>query len=113
MVFADAGYQGIEKRKGEIKNAQTVWHVGMLLGKRKLLSDKGDALISKVLKRLKAKVRAFVEHPFHIIKNIFGLKKVRYKGQTKNTAQFYTLFALANLLITRRRSDMLCATGAS
>lgn len=112
MVFADAGYQGIEKRTGEIKNAQTVWHVAMRPGKRKLLSDKGGELISNVLERLKAKVRAFVEHPFHIIKNIFGLKKVRYKGLAKNTAQLYTLFALANLLITRRRRDMLCATGA-
>jgi IS5 family transposase len=46
------------------------------------------------------------------IKNIFGLKKVRYKGLAKNTAQLYTLFALANLLITRRRRDMLCTTGA-
>jgi IS5 family transposase len=112
MVFADAGYQGIEKRTSEIKNAQTVWHVAMRPGKRKLLSDKGGELISNVLERLKAKVRAFVEHPFHIIKNIFGLKKVRYKGLAKNTAQLYTLFALANLLITRRRRDMLCATGA-
>ncbi len=113
LVFADAGYQGIDKRTNEIQNPNTVWHVAMRPGKRRLLSDKGGELISKVLERMKSKVRACVEHPFHIIKNIFGLKKVRYKGLAKNTAQLYTLFALANLLITRKRRDRLCATGAS
>ncbi|MFN7309255.1 MAG: transposase, partial [bacterium] len=49
-----------------------------------------------------ARVRALVEHPFHWIKNIFGLKKVRYRGLAKNTAQLFTLFALANLMIARR-----------
>jgi len=33
----------------------------------------------------------------------FGMKKVRYKGLAKNTAQLFSLFALANLLIAKRR----------
>jgi hypothetical protein len=28
----------------------------------------------------KASVRAFVEHPFHIIKNLFRHRKIRYRG---------------------------------
>jgi IS5 family transposase len=54
------------------------------------------------LERLKAQVRARVEHPFHIIKNLFHYRKTRYRGLAKNTAQLHTLFALANLIIARR-----------
>ena len=43
----------------------------------------------------KASVRAFVEHPFHIVKNIFCHRKVRYRGLAKNRHQLDTLFGLA------------------
>jgi IS5 family transposase len=43
-----------------------------------------------------------VEHPFHIVKNRFRHKKLRYRGLRKNTAQLYTLFALANLAIVKQ-----------
>ena len=46
--------------------------------------------------------RAVVEHPFHIVKNLFRHKKLRYRGLKKNTAQLYTLFALANLVIVKQ-----------
>ena len=49
-----------------------------------------------------ARIRARVEHPFHIIKNRFGLRKVRYRGLAKNTKQLFTLFGLANLVLARR-----------
>ena len=65
------------------------------------------------MERVKAAARAKVEHPFHIIKNRFGLKKVRYRGLAKNTAQLFTLFGLANLLIAKRRLFALQARGAS
>ena len=47
-------------------------------------------------------MRAPVEHPFHIVKNRFGHKKLRYRGLFKNTAQLYTLFALATLVIVKK-----------
>ncbi len=53
-------------------------------------------------KRLKASIRAKVEHPFRVIKRQFGFTKVRYRGLNKNTAQITTLFALSNLWMTRR-----------
>ena len=37
------------------------------------------------------------------MKNLFHYKKVRYKGLEKNTAQLHTLFALANLMIAKRK----------
>ena len=58
--------------------------------------------VTLLLEKAKAQVRARVEHPFHIIKNLFKHRKVRYRGMSKNTAQLYSLFALANLVIARR-----------
>jgi len=47
-------------------------------------------------------LRAIVEHPFHVVKNLFGYRKVRYRGLKKNTTQLHSLFALANLYQPRR-----------
>jgi IS5 family transposase len=110
-VFADAGYQGADKRD-DATGAN--WHVAMKPSVRK--KWKKQPRIGKLLdcvERVKASVRAKVEHPFHIIKNRFGLKKVRYRGLAKNTAQLFTLFALANLLIAKRQLFDLQARGAS
>jgi IS5 family transposase len=52
--------------------------------------------------KLKASVRAKVEHPFRVIKCQFGFTKVRYKGLAKNTAQLITLFALSNIWMARK-----------
>lgn len=47
--------------------------------------------------------RAFVEHPFHVIKRLWGFAKVRYRGLQKNTVRVFALMALANLYLVRRR----------
>jgi len=46
---------------------------------------------------LKASVRAFVEHPFRIIKCQFGFKKALYRDIAKNDNKLAVLFALANI----------------
>ena len=99
-VFADAGYQGAHKRPDAKEDV--TWHVAMRPGKRKLLdkADPIDALTDQV-ERIKASIRAKVEHPFRVIKRQFGHVKVRYRGLAKNTAQLHTLFALANLRMVR------------
>ena len=48
-------------------------------------------------------VRAKVEHPFRVIKRQFGHMKTRYRGLAKNRAHLFTLFALGNLFLVRRR----------
>lgn len=67
-----------------------------------------DALIDQI-ERIKAGIRAKVEHPFRVIKRQFGYAKVRYRGLKKNTAQLMTLFALSNLWMARGK---LLAAGA-
>jgi IS5 family transposase len=59
--------------------------------------------IDEDINRLIAKVRARVEHPFRVIKRQFGYLKTRYRGLAKNRAQLFTLFALGNLFLVRRR----------
>ena len=53
--------------------------------------------------RIIAMVRAKVEHPFRVIKRQFGHVKTRYRGLAKNRAQLFTLFALGNLFLVRRK----------
>ncbi len=48
-------------------------------------------------------MRAIVEHPFHVIKNLFGYRKVSYRGIAKNEAREKAQAALVNLYIARRR----------
>jgi transposase, IS5 family len=100
VAFGDAGYRGVQKRE-EAKAPK--WHVAMQPGKRRQLDPtrKWAQMLEKA-EQLKASVRAKVEHPFHVMKNLFRHKKVRYKGLAKNTAQLYSLFALANLVIAKR-----------
>ena len=100
VAFGDAGYQGVEKRPDA--NAQVNWHVAMRPGKRRALDKTKplDALIDKI-EKLKAQMRAKVEHPFRVVKRQFGFVKVRYRGLKKNTAQLVTLFALSNLWMVR------------
>ena len=53
--------------------------------------------------KIKSSVRAKVEHPFLIIKRIFGFVKTRYKGLAKNAHRLFVTCALTNLYLTRRR----------
>jgi transposase, IS5 family len=100
LAYGDAGYQGIDKRADADKAVS--WQIAMRPGKRKALNkdDPADALIDKA-EKLKAGIRAKVEHPFRVIKRQFGFVKVRYRGLKKNTAQLFTLFALSNLWMMR------------
>jgi len=50
-----------------------------------------------------SRVRAVVEHPFLVVKRLWGHAKVRYRGIAKNLAQMNTLFGLANLYRVRYR----------
>jgi len=111
-VFGDAGYQGVEKRE-ENRNTDVIWQVALRSGKRRALPDTQSGRLREWIEQLKASVRAKVEHPFHIVKNLFGHKKARYRGLGKNAAQLFALFGLANLLIAKRRLFAFHAQGAS
>lgn len=100
-MFADAGYQGAMKRP---EATGVAWHVAMRPGKRRVLDkSRGSHQLVEQIEKIKAGIRAKVEHPFRVIKRQFGHAKVRYRGLMKNTAQLMTLFALSNLWMVRHR----------
>jgi len=99
QVYADAGYLGVNKRE-EIPSGIS-WHIAQRRSKIKQMAEGTLKELAQRVEKLKAQIRSRVEHPFHIIKNLFHYRKVRYRGLHKNTCQLHTLFALANLLIAK------------
>ena len=67
-------------------------------GRNRALSDD-----DKAKNKTKSKVRAKVEHPFLILKRVFGFDKVRYRGLEKNATRLFVAFGLVNLYMARRR----------
>lgn len=57
----------------------------------------------KAINRSRSRIRARGEHPFHVVKRLWGFTKVRYRGLAKNESRAYTLFALSNLYMVRHR----------
>jgi IS5 family transposase len=104
QVHADAGYTGVEKREEITALHRTIhWQIAGKRGQIKKMKEGPEKERLKAAEKTKASIRAFVEHPFHIIKNIFRHRKVRYRGLAKNGHQLHTLFGLANLVIGARR----------
>lgn len=101
MVFDDAGYQGADKRPVNVDKA-VIWHIAMKRSVRKAMKKNPLGRAREKLEKAKASVRAKVEHPFHVLKNLFKHRKTRYRGLAKNTAQLHTLFAFANLVLAGR-----------
>jgi IS5 family transposase len=99
-VFADAGYTGADKRP-EHADRDVSWNIAI---KRSIIKalPKGLRDLAEPVERALSQVRAWVEHPFHVVKNLFRHRKLRYRGLAKNTAQLQTLFALANLVIVKK-----------
>jgi hypothetical protein len=95
------GYFVLQKRP-ENQGRSVQWEVALRPSQRRALPEDRWGRQAERIEQLKAQVGALVEHPFQIVKNIFGLKKVRYRGLAKNTAQLFTLFGLANLMIAKR-----------
>ena len=111
VAFVDAGYIGVEKREEIIaEHPEVEFIIAAKRGKIRAMPEGKLKDLKLALEKVKAQVRAFVEHPFHVIKNLFHYRKARYRGLAKNKAQLYTLFALANLKIAKR--SLLGATRA-
>ncbi len=111
-VFGDAGYQGVEKRDENLECPVT-WHIALRPGKRKALKDTPQGNLVEWIEHTKARIRAKVEHPFHVVKNLFRHRKTRYRGLAKNTAQLFSLFGFANLVLAKRALLNANTQGAS
>ena len=102
-VWGDAGYQGQTK---VIREAAP--HAQDMTCRRTKYKDRVDEL-QKRKNTTKSRVRSLVEHPFRILKRVFGFDKVRYRGIAKNHNQLCANFALINLYHHRKRLAVLAA----
>ena len=101
---------GCRMLHGEEKRAEIAalgrdleWRVAARRSTHKAQPEGWAKAIGGAWEKLKARARAVVEHPFHIVKNIFRHRKVRCRGLEKNTSQLRVLFALASLCMVRRQ----------
>ena len=102
-VYIDAGCQGVARRE-EVQDIGVNWPVTMRPGNRLALVEQSPlGAILDEIGQLKASIRAKVEHPLRVVKRQFGHTKVCYPGLKMNTAQFFTLFMLANPWVVRKR----------
>ena len=102
-VWGDTGYQGQTK---VIRQAAP--HAQDMTCRRTKYKDRVDEL-QKRKNTTKSRVRAMVEHPFRILKRVFGFDKVRYRGIAKNHNRLCANFALINLYHHRKRLAVLAA----
>lgn len=101
VVHGDSGYTGAQEYVRRAERLQ--WKIARRRSQvAKIRRARERARAMREEKR-KAQVRARVEHPFRIVKCVFGYVKVRFKGLAKNTSQVVTLFALANLYLVRKQ----------
>jgi IS5 family transposase len=107
VVYADAGYQGIEKRE-EMQGKGIGFRVAMRPGKRRALPDSPEGRLDDLIETAKAHIRAKGEHPFRVMKRQFGFQKTRFRGMLKNRCKVNVLAALANLFMARHL--LLCKT---
>ena len=107
VVYADAGYQGIEKR-AEMEGKGIGFRVAMRPGKRRALPDTPEGRVDDLIETAKAHIRAKVEHPFRVMKRQFGFQKTRLRGMLKNRCKVNVLTALTNLFMARHQ--LLCRT---
>ena len=97
-IFGDQGYACDGDKDACRRNGEIHWFVSDR-GRRNHPLSNGQ----RKKNRKRSSVRSKVEHPFHVIKNLWKHTKVRYRGIAKNTLQLYALFALANLYMKRRQ----------
>jgi len=107
VVYADAGYQGIEKRP-EMEGKTTTFRIAMRPGKRRALPDTAEGRLDDLVETAKAHIRAKGEHPFRVMKQQFGFQKTRLRGMVKNRCKVNVLAALTNLFLARHQ--LLCRT---
>jgi len=95
-VWGDSAYQGQGKVIREVA-PQAREFIQEKAVRRRPLSE-----AQRTRNRIQSRIRAKVEHPFHIMKRVFGFTHVRYRGLAKNAHRVQVTCALANLFLVRK-----------
>lgn len=99
VCYADAGYAGVAGRPevaGDPALSAVEWRVARRRGRVPGLGHPEVSWERRIEGAL-ASVRARVEHPFRVVKGIFGWERTRYRGLAKNSNLLCVAFALADL----------------
>ena len=119
VMYGDAAYCSVENHP-EVKNDEHLSQIEFRTNKQKpyrknaWVEGEGTRWL-RYMEYQKSRVRCKVEFAFHIVKDIFGFRKTRYKGLKKLEAKAYMLFASANfymILMGARNSSRLQQRGA-
>ena len=94
-IYGDKAYVG-EERKQQYAERGVAWRIHNKAGRGQKLTEHEE-----LQNQRRSRVRSLVEHPFGVVKNTWGHRKVRYRGIYKNQCQFFSLFALSNLYMMR------------
>ena len=95
VIYGDKAY--VDAQRQQDAQAEGIqWRV-----LRKATRGRKLSCADRSFNRKSNRTRARVEHPFGVIKHLWGYRKVRYRGLAKNAAQVFALFALANLYLAR------------
>ena len=114
FCYADAGYTGIGKRP-EVRGDPTLSGVEWRVARRRSRvpgRDHPEVSWERGTGSSLSRVRSKVEHPFHVIKDLFGLRRTRYRGLEKNRNQLCVAFALADLALLAQAGRTLAPTCA-
>ena len=111
VVYGDSGYLGLEKREGIVSDEHLSSIEYRINRRPSSLQKVSDSSIDwdRVIEHAKSSVRCKVEHPFRIIKCLFGYRKTAYKGLAKNESRLYMLFTSANLYALASAGQSLTA----
>ncbi|MES7775014.1 IS5 family transposase [Cutibacterium acnes] len=100
-VYGDRGYQGCRDIiKAAAPQARDFTN-------RRVRKPDGQDEAEGLRNRTKSRTRARVEHPFHVLKRLWGFVKVRYRGLAKNANRVFTALAMVNLYMAARRVPAL------
>ena len=97
-MWADSGYTGASKWVEGAPAASARWHVA----RRKGSVPEAERPQESIL----ASARSRVEHAFHALKDLIGLRRTRYRGLSKVANQLCAAFAVANCLIASCRPPL-------
>lgn len=95
-VYGDSAYRSEADRRS-FQGAAVRYRMNRRAHRHAPLTER-----EKQINRAYSQVRAQVEHPFLVVKRLWGFTKVRYRGLAKNAARAYAAFALANLYLMRQ-----------
>jgi len=93
-LYGDSAYRG-QKQRQRLKQLapKAKDFTNQRAHKNRPLTD-----ADKQTNRRKSAVRSKVEHPFLILKRIWGFAKVRYRGLAKNANRAFAMLAMLNLV---------------